>query len=148
MEKGISNKGEIPWSRPLRVDQLTSESDNVDYWTFGDGVSIHQVLKYIDLSKIRAVCDQQSRTKWTSIASRNRLYQFMALSDEKTQTEMRLKALSLLDLDNELSSDYFQVSAVGTSGSSVVTRSVNEVKVLSPQKTKRYLLQPKTVDIC
>lgn len=61
---------------------------------------------------------------------------------------MRLKALSLLDLDNELSSDYFQVSAVGTSGSSVVTRSVSEVKVLSPQKTKRYLLQPKTVDIC
>jgi hypothetical protein len=66
---------------------------------FKDGVSIHDELKGVELSKLRDVCDQQSRTKWTSIASRARLYQFIGLSDEQTQQEMRLKARSLLPLN-------------------------------------------------
>ena len=48
-----------------------------------------QELEEIDLEKIRAVCSQQSRTQWTAIATRDRLYQFMAMSDEEAQREMR-----------------------------------------------------------
>jgi hypothetical protein len=90
-----------------------------DYWTFRDGVSIDEELRDVELSRIRTVCDQQSRTKWTSIASRDRLYQFIALSDEKTQLEMRQKALSLVDMNSRASASQFDVSAAGTSSSAL-----------------------------
>ena len=57
---------------------------------------MHDELQKIDLEKIRAVCKEESRTLWTTIATRNRLYQFMAMSDETTQQKMRL-SLSLMD---------------------------------------------------
>lgn len=58
-------------------------------WRFSDGASIAVELEAIDIEKIRAACSQQSRTQWTAIASCDRLYQFIALSDEETQKEMR-----------------------------------------------------------
>jgi hypothetical protein len=66
---------------------------------FRDGTCLHDELGNVELSKIREVCSQQSRTNWTSIASCEQLYQFIALSDEDTQLEMRQKALSLIPMD-------------------------------------------------
>jgi len=65
------------------------QSNVLERWKFKDGVSVHEVLESVDLEKIRSACSQQSRTQWTAIASRDRLYQFMSMSDEETQTEMR-----------------------------------------------------------
>ena len=62
-------------------------------WTFRDGVPVNEVLENIELEKIRAVCNQQSRSRWTQIASRDRMYQFIAMSDENTQREMHQKLL-------------------------------------------------------
>jgi hypothetical protein len=102
-------------------------------WTFVDGVAIDDELKDVDIEKIREVIDQQSRTKWTLIASRDRLYQFMALSDERTQREMRDKALSLVPMDSGLSEDYLFVASAGTLSSTVFGNSSgNEVRL------KRY----------
>jgi hypothetical protein len=88
-------------------------SENLERWTFRDGTSVNEELKDIDLHSIRAVCAHQSRTQWTSIASRHRLYQFMALSDEVTQKEMREKVSSLIDLNGSDS----MVSSLNGSGS-------------------------------
>jgi hypothetical protein len=99
-------------------------------WTFNDGVSIHEELKGVDISKIRAVCDQQSRTKWTTIASRDRLYQFIALSNDETQQEMRQKALSLIDMNSEPNANWFHLSGAGTSSRSGIGAS-------KPERTKR-----------
>ena len=68
-------------------------------WTFRDGTSVNEELKDVDIHKIRAVCTQQSRTQWTSIASHDRLYQFIALSDEGTQNEMRKTVSSTINLN-------------------------------------------------
>ena len=71
-------------------------------WRFSDGVSVDEDLRNVNLEKIRAVCNQQSWSRWTEIASRNRLYQFMALSDEDTQKEMRQAMLNAPGgMDNE-----------------------------------------------
>jgi hypothetical protein len=64
-------------------------SNSFERWRFKDGVFVDDELGTIDLEKIRAVCNQQCRTRWTAIASRDRLYQFMAMSNEETQKEMR-----------------------------------------------------------
>jgi hypothetical protein len=94
-------------------------------WTFNDGVPIHEELGCVETSKIRAVCDQQSRTRWTSIASRHRLYQFIALSDEGAQREMRQKALSLISMDSEPPPAHSYQSAASTSSRTVFTTLVN-----------------------
>jgi hypothetical protein len=60
---------------------------------------VNEELKDIHLSRIRAVCAQQSKSQWTSIATRDRLYQFIALSDAETQRVMREKVSSLTDLE-------------------------------------------------
>jgi hypothetical protein len=74
---------------------LTSCQSNVrGGWRFKDGVLVENELQTLDLEKIRAVCHQQSRTRWTSITSRDRLYQFIAMSDEETQLEMRQKLVT------------------------------------------------------
>ena len=52
----------------------------------------------VDLETIRAVCSQQSMTQWTKIASRGRLYQFVAMSDEVTQREIRHRVGGLASL--------------------------------------------------
>ena len=64
-------------------------SDAYGQWRFKDSVFVEEELDAIELETIRAACNQQSRTQWTAIASRQRLYQFMAMSDEVTQKEMR-----------------------------------------------------------
>ena len=81
-----------------------SRSDVLEQWTFRDGTSVNEELKDLDLTQIQAVCSQQSRSGWVSIATRNRLYQFMAMSDEETQKEMRQKVLRMNDIDKEGSS--------------------------------------------
>ena len=58
-------------------------------WRFDDGSSIAEELEAVDIEKIRSACSQHSMTQWTAIASRNRLYQFIAMSDEEAQREMR-----------------------------------------------------------
>ncbi|KAF8812817.1 hypothetical protein BYT27DRAFT_7272529 [Phlegmacium glaucopus] len=75
-------------------------SDDVHHWTFMDGVPVDDELRNVDISDIRAICNEQSRTQWTSIASRGRLYQFIALSDKETQVQMRSKAVSCTALNN------------------------------------------------
>ena len=71
----------------------------LERWMFRDGESVNDELKDIGLDEIRAACAEQSRSGWTSIASRNRLYQFIALSDEVTQREMREKMSMTIDND-------------------------------------------------
>ncbi|KAF8803392.1 hypothetical protein BYT27DRAFT_7214713 [Phlegmacium glaucopus] len=105
------------------------ESAGLSHWRFRDGTGVHEDLGSIELSRIRAACDQQSRTKWTSIASRQRLYQFIALSDEDTQQEMRLKALSLMDLDTVPCARQFGHSM------STVGISVNQVELNEDEQT-------------
>lgn len=56
-------------------------------------------LKNVDLSRIRTVCARRSWSQWTTIASREKLYQFMAMSDENTQREMRRDILTLPEDD-------------------------------------------------
>lgn len=73
--------------------------DGLTDWIFRDGTSVNEELKDVPIHKIQAVCAQQSKTQWTSIASRNRLYQFMALSDESTQNEMRDMVSSTINLN-------------------------------------------------
>lgn len=52
---------------------------------------MNEQLDTVGIETIRAVCNEQSRSQWTTIASRELLYQFMAMSDEETQGEMRQK---------------------------------------------------------
>jgi hypothetical protein len=59
-------------------------------WRLKDG-SLLEDLDAIDLERIRDACNQQCITRWTSIATRERLYQFLAMSDKETQVAMRLK---------------------------------------------------------
>jgi hypothetical protein len=94
-----------------------SARPGVTIWTFTDGVSVNEELRNVDISKLRAVCNQQSRSRWTTIASRDRLYQFIAMSDEQTQDEMRLKALSMIDMNSAPSASLFDVPGPGTSSS-------------------------------
>ena len=101
------------------------QRDDYSHWTFSDGVSVHEELKHIEISKIRAVCDQQSRSRWTVIASRNRLYQFIAMSNVETQQEMRQKALSLISMDSGPSTADFHVSVDNISGQALSTTSVD-----------------------
>jgi len=68
---------------------LPYQSDAHGRWRFKDGVFVEDELGTVDLENIRAACSRQSRSHWTAIASRDRLYQFMSMSDEETQTEMR-----------------------------------------------------------
>lgn len=113
-------------------------SVDLAYWTFNNGVSIHDELENVELSKIREVCDQQSRSKWTSIASRNRLYQFMALSDEETQQEMRLKALSILDMKSTLGTiQSGSTVACSSRNLSVMNAAVNEDEATSRASTSK-----------
>jgi hypothetical protein len=79
---------------------IAARSEIAPAWTFKDGIHVHDELRDVDIERIRAVCSQQSRSGWTSIASRERLYQFIALSDEDTQLEMRQKALSMISMDS------------------------------------------------
>jgi hypothetical protein len=65
--------------------------NTIGCWNFSDGVSIKQELDLIHTDNIREACSSQSRTQWTTIASRDRLYQFVAMSDDTTQTEIRQK---------------------------------------------------------
>ncbi|KAF8803427.1 hypothetical protein BYT27DRAFT_7214734 [Phlegmacium glaucopus] len=120
----------------------TDMEDSVDlcHWTFRDGTSVHAELRDVEISKIRAVCNQQSRTKWTTIASRQRLYQFISLSDEETQEEMRLKALSLMDLDSVPCIQQFGLPSARPPNSSTVGLSdnpftLNEENDTSPAST-------------
>ena len=57
-------------------------------------------MRSIGLEEIRAICQAHSRSQWTVIASRSRLYQFIAMSDEKTQREMRQGGLGFLKDEN------------------------------------------------
>lgn len=49
---------------------------------------MEEELKSIHIDIIRAACSGQSRTQWTTIASRDRLYQFVAMSDQVAQREI------------------------------------------------------------
>lgn len=64
-------------------------SIGLEQWTFRDGVPVHDEMRDAHLKKIRAICARQSWTRWTSIASRERLYQFISMSDESSQRTMR-----------------------------------------------------------
>ena len=74
----------------VRNALTTSDSIDSGRWTFRDGVPVHEELKGLELIKIRAVCARQSWSQWTSIATRERLYQFMVMSGEDAQNEMWL----------------------------------------------------------
>lgn len=75
-------------------------------------------LDTIDIEKIRGVCNQQCRTQWTAIATRDRLYQFMAMSDENTQVDMR-HDLSAMN-DNE------DLGASSSAGNTSVPRTTSK----------------------
>ena len=71
----------------------------VEKLTFNDGIPVDDELKDIDLEIIRAICGQQCMSQWWAIATRERLYQFIAMSDELSQKEMRLRLLSTTGRD-------------------------------------------------
>ena len=52
-------------------------------------------LETINIERIRDICSKQCKSRWTAMASRARLYQFMAMSDERTQTAMRQALLMI-----------------------------------------------------
>ena len=52
-------------------------------------------LETINIERIRDICSEQCKSRWTAMASRARLYQFMAMSDEKTQVAMQQKLLMI-----------------------------------------------------
>ena len=58
---------------------------------------MHEELKHTDLTMIRAVCSRQSWSQWTSIASRERLYQFISMSDDASQKVMRQEVMEIGD---------------------------------------------------
>ena len=130
----------------------SSWRDDLFRWTFSDGVSVHEELRNIEISKIRAVCDQQSRSRWTTIASRDRLYQFFALSDGETQREMRQKVLSLIPMESGPSTALCYVPAldVGSSlasGSLIGPSASKDEHLLNastskPKSSKRYDAPP------
>ena len=74
----------------VRNALTTSDSIDSGPWTFRDGVPVHEELKDLELVKIHAVCARQSWSQWTSIATRERLYQFMAMSGEDSVAAARL----------------------------------------------------------
>lgn len=69
-------------------------------WRFRDGVFIDDELGILDIEEIRAACSQQSRSQWTTIASWDRLYQFLAMSDEDSQRIMRQTVCTTADDEN------------------------------------------------
>ena len=114
---GETDEQRLAYPKNLFFECTPSFKERIDvpYWTFRDGISVHEELKNIETSRIRSVCDKQSRTKWTSIASRDRLYQFIALSDEETQREMRQDALSSTAMDTVASASNRNVPAFSSS---------------------------------
>ena len=58
---------------------------------------MHEELKHTDLTMIRAVCSRQSWSQWTLIASRERLYQFISMSDDASQKVMRQEVMEIGD---------------------------------------------------
>jgi hypothetical protein len=87
---------------------------------------LYEELKTVDLENLRAVCKQHSRTQWTAIASRERLYQFVAMSDEMTQMEM-CRDLGTVDARHAGSSSRGSSQQVGTGSPS------------APRGVKRYV---------
>ena len=85
----------------LRAALTCYQSNFHGRWRFKDGVFVDDELGTVDLENVRAACSQQSRSQWTAIASRDRLYQFMAMSDGETQAEMR-RGVSTNDGNEEL----------------------------------------------
>lgn len=83
-----------------RLTLSSSWRDILGTWKFKDGVSVDEEMRSIGLEEIRAICQAHSRSQWTVIASRSRLYQFIAMSDEKTQREMRQGGLGFLKDEN------------------------------------------------
>jgi hypothetical protein len=71
----------------------------------------------------------------------------MALSNNETQQEMRLKALSLLDMNRELSTVDFHAAGPSTSSPLVMGQSVtleekrtSQVSMSNPHRIKRYVM--------
>ena len=58
---------------------------------------MHEELKHTDLTMIRGVCSRQSWSQWTSIASHERLYQFISMSDDASQKVMRQEVMEIGD---------------------------------------------------
>lgn len=102
------------------------------HWQFRDGVSLKDSLDVIDVERIRAVCGEQSRSQWTKIASRERLYQFIAMSEERTQSEIRKKLQTSSWVE-----EAGQPSRAGTVLSSTP---------LNSRGTKRYAMYDMTVN--
>ena len=63
--------------------------DQLSRWKFRDGSLVDEEFGRFNLKTIRAACSEQSKTQWTKIASRDRLYQFVSMSDETTQWDIR-----------------------------------------------------------
>ena len=75
---------------------MLSQRNEQGRWRFKDGVCLDVELEAVDLEKIRATCNDECRSQWTAIASRERLYQFIAMSDDDTQLVMRNKLLTIV----------------------------------------------------
>lgn len=59
--------------------------DQLSCWKFRDGGFVDEEFGQLNLETIQASCSEQSRMQWMKIASRDRLYQFVSISDETTQ---------------------------------------------------------------
>jgi hypothetical protein len=103
---------------------------------------VNDELKDVDVNEIRVACAEQSRSGWTSIASRNRLYQFIALSDEVTQKVMREK-VSMSNNNNGRGSATTTIKFLGTPApiSDILVDGARQPKVRpsypKPKGTKR-----------
>ena len=77
--------------KKLRQPHRLRETNDAGSWRFVDGTVVDDELRGVDVETIRVVCSDLSRSRWTAIASRDRLYQFMSMSDKETQGEIRRK---------------------------------------------------------
>ena len=95
-------------------------SCGTSWYKFRDGMFVDDELKSVHIDMIREVCNLQCRTRWTAIAKRERLYQFIALSDEVTQLEIRRELRSLCGMvSGNVSTMSDSLSISGTMGVSL-----------------------------
>ncbi|KAF8816193.1 hypothetical protein BYT27DRAFT_7248501 [Phlegmacium glaucopus] len=77
-----------------RVD----DSVMLAYWTFSDGVPIHDEMKNAKVDIIRAICNLKSGRRWAKLCSRQNLYEFIASLDIDAQMAVRHAVQSALNV--------------------------------------------------
>ncbi|KAF8814987.1 hypothetical protein BYT27DRAFT_7249570 [Phlegmacium glaucopus] len=68
---------------------VLDDSEILAYWTFLDGVPIHDEMKNARVDIIRAICNLKSGRRWARLSSRQKLYEFIVSLDINAQIAVR-----------------------------------------------------------